>query len=258
MAASTISTHTITTTLSPTSTPSSSSNNVNPVLPSYISDNVLYTINYNVNQGLLETIIDLVNFHYNDGDISAAYAKCSGYIEACNQKFRPSKASNADKKLRLLISWLQNSDKSKLPEIFADSPYTLPIPKDVDLHIVTVNNTAKKALSTVNSLSSDLSKISDDITHIRNGMLYASVADTKISDLINSVTLMHEVVGNIRSDIGALQKNQCHCNCKCSRKDKDENNEVSTLLGEKSDQREQTTTPPQYKYAHQGPYVKRA
>ena len=160
-----------------------------------------------------------------------------------NPRLRIARSSTPTKQLEILINWLQETDKNNIPEIFAEEPYTLPKPAGVDLHIVTVNNTATKALTAVNTLSSDLSKISDNITLIKNGMLYASVFETKILELAESVTLIHEKIVIISGDVArTLRENLRHCDCEI--KCKDENNGISEVPALIVEERDRTTTSP--------------
>ena len=116
--------------------------------PSFLANNLLFAIKHNADRCCWDSLKKIVNTHFKPEDIQVAFALSKDFIPEDLTAKRSCRLSNAHEQLNVLLTWFTTA--TNFPQIFADDPYSLP-PEDLkDLGIVTVYNTARKAMELSN------------------------------------------------------------------------------------------------------------
>ena len=143
--------------------PTNGQNTPTLTLPTCIENDVLYIINYYVNNSNIQSIQKIVKSHYSEEEIKIAYVLCQDYIPddiKSPPNRNPNRKVKGDKSVVQLrddmITWLQTRNAGVAPKIHAVDYLNLPPASLKDLNLVTVANMSRKALETVNAWKDEL------------------------------------------------------------------------------------------------------
>ena len=116
--------------------------------PSFLASNLLFALKHNADRCCWDSLKKIVTTHFTSEDIQVALTLSMDFIPGDLTAMRSCRLSNTQEQLNVLLTWFTTA--TDFPQIFADDPYSLP-PEDLkDVGIVTVYNTARKALELSN------------------------------------------------------------------------------------------------------------